>query len=90
MNVCSNLITTLVTEAGLTPEEIKLWEEISGNIPEKLCTDLYDTLKSVPGAVRAATDSLKEKKPALQSGDIKKWGEILSRENDLLLSFIKK
>lgn len=90
MNVCSNIIIPLIREAGLSPEEIKLWEEITENIPEKLCNDVYDTLKSVSGAVRTATDNLKEKKEAIQSGDVKKWDEILNRENDFLLSIIKK
>ena len=90
MNVCSHVIIPLVREAGLSPEEIRLWEKIAENIPEKLCTDLCDTLKSVPGAVRAATDNLKKKKEAIQSGNVKKWEEILNSENDFLLSMIKK
>lgn len=90
MNAYSQLIVSLVRETGLSPEEIKLWEEIAGNIPENLCSDLYDTLKSTPGAVHAATDNLKIKKDAISSGSIKKWEEILNKESDFLLSLIKK
>jgi hypothetical protein len=90
MNYCNQLILSLVREAGLSPEEIRLWEEIAENIPEKLCNDLYDTLKATPGAVRATTDNLKIKKEAILSGDIKKWEEVLDKESEFLLSLTKK
>jgi hypothetical protein len=81
---------SLVREASLSPEEVKLWEEVVVNIPEELCADLYDVLKSVPGAVRATTDNLKEKKEALQSGDIRRWEEVFNKEDNFLLSLIKE
>ena len=88
MNESKNAIMSLIHEANLLPEEVKLWEEIIENIPEKLCSDVYDTLKSVPGAARAMTENLKEKIDGIKSGDTAKLEEVLSKENDFLLSIV--
>ncbi|NTV55119.1 MAG: hypothetical protein HGA16_01300 [Candidatus Moranbacteria bacterium] len=80
MENCKERIVSVLRDAGLSAEDLEVWETMVGYFPEELCPDVLRFLEMSPENIGFMTESLRKKKAVAENFDEKKWDEILAED----------
>ncbi len=86
MENCKERILSVLRGAGLSAEDLGVWEAMADHFPEELCPDVLRFLEMSPENIGFMTESLRKKKAVAENFDEEKWNEILTEDVKFLRS----